>query len=147
MVAKNQPFPDRRRLSSGPSGALKSDGRRRKKEPAALLTATRFYSYNTHLSATAVPALRAGRRRLVSGGNPASGATQVRVERGVRFQAGTVSFCGESMFVVTTLRFRGPRQREVLQILSGEAVSGRCKRRPYLSSQNAGMNTLFIFSD
>ena len=52
-----------------------------------------------------------------------------------------------SLSVVTNCSEGGPREREVLQILSGADVYGRCKRRPYLSPQNAGMNTLFIFSD
>lgn len=38
-MMKAQRLPARSRLSSGRSGALKSDGRRRKKETAALLTA------------------------------------------------------------------------------------------------------------
>jgi len=63
-----------RRLSSGHSGALKHDGRRRKNEPAAKTTSNEeLNSYSIHLSATAVPALRAGRPGLVSGGNRASG--------------------------------------------------------------------------
>jgi len=39
-------------------------------------------SYNTHLPATAVPALWAGRRRLVSGGNRVSDPALVQPERG-----------------------------------------------------------------
>lgn len=41
MVATPQPLPARRRLSSGLSAAYQLDGRRRKKESAALLTAMR----------------------------------------------------------------------------------------------------------
>ena len=52
-----------------------------------------------------------------------------------------------ALSVVTNCTVRGPRQREVLHILSGADVYGRCKRRPYLFPQNAGMNTLFIFSE
>lgn len=48
------------------------------------------YSYNTHLSATAVPALRAGRPGLVSGGNRASGTTPGFCRRGARgFRSGS----------------------------------------------------------
>jgi len=54
-------------FSSGLSAAYQPDGRRRKKETAAPFKATLIFNYNTHLSATAVPTLRVGRRRLVSG--------------------------------------------------------------------------------
>jgi len=67
MMARPQPLPAKRRLSSGLSATYKSDGRRRKKETAAPFKATLIFNYNTHLSATVVPTLRVGRRRLVSG--------------------------------------------------------------------------------
>lgn len=57
-----------RRLSSGLSGALKSDGRRRKDETAADTNSNEEpSSYSIHLSASTDPALRAGRRRLFQG--------------------------------------------------------------------------------
>ena len=49
-MAKAQPFPVRRRLGSGLSGADKPDGRRRKIPIAGLsLTATHDFKYNIHL--------------------------------------------------------------------------------------------------
>ena len=84
MVAKAQPRPDRRRLSSGLSAGLSvrwSETKERNRGPLATKR-LRLCSYSIHLSATAVPALRAGRPGLVSGGNRASGTARVRSERG-----------------------------------------------------------------
>ncbi len=39
-----------------------------------------------------------------------------------------------SLFVVTICIIRGPRQRELFQILSGADACGRCKRRHLLIS-------------
>jgi len=57
-----------RRLSSGHSGALLSDGRRRKKEPAVIPAAKKDPVVTASiLTASTEPALRAGRRRLFQG--------------------------------------------------------------------------------
>lgn len=47
MVAKPQPLPARRRLSSGLLAAYQPDGRRRKEESAAPLTATDYLLVTT----------------------------------------------------------------------------------------------------
>lgn len=55
-----------------------------RKNPQHYLQPLKSCSYNTHLSATAVPALRAGRSGLVSGGNRASGMVLGFCRRGAR---------------------------------------------------------------
>ncbi len=52
-----------------------------------------------------------------------------------------------SLSVVTNFTVRARVSGSYLKSLSGADACGRCKRRPYLFLQNAGMNTLFIFYD
>lgn len=53
-----------------------------RKNPQHYLQPLESYSYNTHLSATAVPTLRVGRPGLVRGGNRASGLAPEFCRRG-----------------------------------------------------------------
>ena len=65
-MAKAQPLPVRRRLSSGLLGANKSDGRRRKKDIAGLsIKAISTSSYIIHQLSDSVPALWAGAATLI----------------------------------------------------------------------------------
>jgi hypothetical protein len=145
VVAKAQPRPDRRRLSSGLSAAYPSDGRRRKKETAGL----RFCSHTKSVVTASIyqplqfRPFGPGRSGLVSGGNRASGTARVRAERGTMAQ--NLLTTVNALSVVTNSTVRGPRKWEVLQILSGADVYGRCKRRPYLFTQSVGMKTPLSF--
>lgn len=53
---------------------------------AIRLTAAPYVSYSIRLSAITIPALRAGRRRLFSGGNQHSGTAPFFVKRGIVFE-------------------------------------------------------------
>ena len=130
MVAKPQPLPARRRLRSGRSAAYQPDGRRRKKETAAPLTATQ-----NQLVTTPINQPLQFRPYGPGGGGWSVGATgfQIRLGSGRRgallFQARAVPDYSESLTVVTKCTIRGPRQRELFQILSGADACGRCERR------------------
>lgn len=91
MVAKIQPRPVRRRLRSGLSAAYQSDGRRRKKETAALLTATQ-----NQLVTTPINQPLQFRPFGPGGGGWSVGATgfQVRFRSGRR-GARVIWFCSE----------------------------------------------------
>lgn len=130
MVAKFQPLPARRRLCSGLSAAYQSDGRRRKKEPAAPLVATQ-----KSLVTTPINQPLQFRPSGPGGGGWSVGATGLQVRRGsgrrraLWFQACTLPDYSESLTVVTNCTVRGPRERELFQILSGADACGRCERR------------------
>lgn len=90
MVAKLQPLPARRRLAAACQQLISPMVGDERKDQRHLLPQYKTDSYNTHLSATPVPALRAGRGRLVSGGNRASDTARVWPEMGTGFQTCTV---------------------------------------------------------
>ena len=124
MVAKPQPRPARRRLCSGLSAAYQLDGRRRKKETAASLIATQ-----KQLVTTPINQPLQFRPEGPGGGGWSVGATGFQVRRGsgwrgaLWFQVCAVPDYSECLTVVTNRTSRGPRQRELFQILSGAAAA------------------------
>ena len=130
MVAKPPPLPARRRLCSGLSAAYQPDGRRRKIETAAPLTAAQ-----NQLVTTPINQPLQFRPFGPGGGGCSVGATGFQVRRGsgrrgaLWFQACVVPDYSESLTVVTNCTTRGPRQRELFWILSGADARGRCERR------------------
>jgi len=133
MVAKAQPLPARRRLSSGLSGALKPDGRRRKIESAVLLTAMR-----NQLVTTLINQPLQFRPEGPGGRGWSVGATGFQVRLRVLPERGTcfvillgVGLTGLLLSVVTNMfcpPLVGGSYLNLL-ILSGAVACGRCKRR------------------
>ncbi len=133
MVAKPQPFPARRRLRSGLSAAYQSDGRRRKKESAAPLTATQKL-----LVTTPIYQPLQFRPGGPGGGGCSVGAPGFQVRLRVLPERGTcfvillgVGLTGLLLSVVTNMfcpPLAGGSYLNLL-ILSGAVACGRCKRR------------------
>ena len=91
---------------------------------------TQLISYSTHLSATAVPALRAGRPGLVSRGNRASDLAPGFCRRGARgFRFGSEGVNESINECCNYCALPAACRRELLQVLSGADACGRCKRR------------------